>query len=234
MPLNVNVNVTDAVNGLHNLQKDQIPFTLARSLTATAKDEQQLVQDSLPGRFTLRNRFTQQGIRITPAQKNSSPIQAEVYTYTANEKTGAPDYLLGQEDGAEKIPHNGRAHIAVPTRYLRQMAPGIIPDELRPKNLMQIADSGKFTSRRGNTRNARLVRGFSFFLQTMHDGHAAIMGRYMTDRDAYPFYLLIPEATIKPVLGMAALIKQTAQANFIKNWRAVWKDVLAKGLRVRF
>jgi hypothetical protein len=237
MQLRATVDVSEAVAGLDDLQKSQIPFALAKTLTGCAKAAQAKVQENLGGKFTLRNDFTLRGIRIKPAEKRASVIEADVHTDTANRATGAPDYLLPQEEGGEKVPHNGRAHLAVPTRYLRQLAPGIIPAELRPRNLMALSDNaGKYPAmKRGSRerimRNPRLVRGFYFFIEPLKDGIDAILGRYTTDRDAYPFYLLIPEASIKPRLQMQQDVEAAVQSAFPGLWADTWKTIMARGLR---
>ncbi len=237
MPIRTSVDITKAIEGLHSLQKDQIPFALAKSLTATAKDGQAAVKAALPSKFTLRNRFVEGGIRITPAKKNGPRIEADVHTYTANSNSGAPGFMARQESGEERVPVQGRHHIAVPTRYLRQMAPNAIPTELRPRVLLGIVgDRYSTRNKKGQISlvSTRRVRGFVFFLQQMHDGNSAIMGRYFSDRDAYPFYLLIPDAQVRPRLGMAEIVDRVAQANLLKNWEEAWRGIFAKGLRVRF
>jgi hypothetical protein len=238
MQLKATVDVSEAVAGLDDLQKRQIPFALAKTLTGCAKAAQTVVQQNLSGKFTLRNDFTKQGIRIKPADKSpaSGVIEADVHTDTANRATGAPDYLLPQEDGGEKVPHGGRQYLAVPTRYLRQMAPGAIPTELRPRNLLG-AVGGRYTAttrKKGQIalRNQKVVRGFIFFLADLQDGHKAIMGRYFTEQDAYPFYLLIPDAKIKPRLEMQKDVEKAAQAAFPGLWAEAWKGIMARGLRI--
>lgn len=237
MQLKTTIDVSEAVAGLDELQKRQIPFALAKTLTGCARAGQVAVQESLGGKFTLRNNFTRQGIRIKPAEKNGAVIEADVHTDTANRATGAPDYLLPQEDGGEKVPHGGHEYLAVPTRYLRQMASGAIPTELRPRNLLG-AVGGRYTvvtRTKGQIalRNQKIVRGFVFFLAEMRDGHKAIMGRYFTDRDAYPFYLLIPEAQIKPRLEMQQDVERAAQRAFPELWNETWRAIMAKGLRIQ-
>ena len=164
-------------------------------------------------------------------------IEADVHTDTANRATGAPDYLLPQEDGGEKVPHGGRSYLAIPTRYLRQMASGAIPQELRPRNLLG-AVGGRYTAitrKKGQIalRNQKQVRGFVFFLQEISDGHKAIMGRYFTDHEAYPFYLLIPEAQIKPRLDMQRTVETVARAAFPELWAETWRTIMARGLIIK-
>jgi len=235
--LSVKVDASQLVSEVHDIQKKQLPFALASALTATTKDAQKGVQRGLNAKFTLRNRFTEQGIRIKPADKNKTPIAADVHTDTANRKTGAPDYLVDQEDGGEKIPYGGRHHIAVPTKYLRQMCPGVIPAELRPKNLLAASKiGGRFTTRNRKgqiaIKDQKIVRGFVFFIQTLKDGNPAIMGRYMTEQNAFPFYLLISEAHIKPRLKMEDTVTRIAQERFPRQWDVAWQRILSQGIKV--
>lgn len=236
MEIRTTVDATEAVAGLHELQRKSLPFAMAKTLTGSAKAGQRRVQESLAGKFTLRNTFTRSGIRYKPAEKNSTIMEADVHTDTANRSTGAPDYLGLQESGGEKTPYGGREYIAVPTRYLRQMCPGIIPQEMRPRNLLG-AVGGRYSHvKRGSgqiaLRNQKLVRGFEFFMQRLHDGHQAIMGRYFTDRDAYPFYLLISEANIKPRLSMQADVDIAVQTAFPELWEENWRHIMARGLHI--
>lgn len=233
----VKVDTTKSVAGVRELETKQLPFVLAKSLTDTVKDGQAEVQRNVRAAFKLRNTWTVQGIRIKPADKrgNNGRIEADVHTDTANRKTGAPDYLGRQEEGGEKVPHGGRQYIAVPTKYLRQMAPGVIPAELRPRNLLG-AVGGRYsaTNRKGQIalKNQRRVRGFEFFLQRLKHGEMAIVGRYFTDRDAYPFYLLIPHARVKRSrMEMVRTVERVANDRFGRHWDANWKQAYASGLR---
>lgn len=237
MNLKATVDVSEAVAGLDDLQKRQIPFALAKTLTGCAKTGQAKVQENLGGKFTLRNNFTRQGIRIKPAEKNSDRIEADVHTDTANRSTGAPDYLVAQEEGGEKVPHAGRQYLAIPTKYLRQIAPGVIPAELRPRNLLG-AVGGRYTAIKRKTgqialRNQKIVQGFVFFLQEISDGRKAIMGRYWTDRDAYPFYLLVSEGHIKPRLDMQKDVEEAVRAAFPELWDQTWKQIMLRGLNIK-
>ncbi len=94
----------------------------------------------------------------------------------------------------------------MPTIYLRQLAPGLSPEELRPRNLLgAVGDRYIYTARRGDKRgqiaprNQKIVKGFVFLIQEIHDGHKAIMSRNAAarERESFPFYLLTPEAHVK-------------------------------------
>ena len=239
MKLRTSIDVSEAVAGLNDLQKKQLPFALAATLTGCAKAGQAATQEGLSGKFHLRNDFTRRGIRIKPASKKGERIEADVHTDTANRNTGAPDYLVAQQGGGEKVPHGGRQFLAVPTKYLRQLAPGVIPAELRPRNLLGAVGGRFMVNRRGKAgalRNQRIVQGFVFFIQTLQSGNKAIMGRYWTDREetAYPFYFLIPEGKIRARLDMDKTVRQVVEREFPEQWQATWRRIMARGLRITY
>ena len=240
MELRVKLDAAALLEGLDDLQKKQIPYALAKTLTDCVKDGQSAVQESLGSKFELRNNFTRQGIRIKPADKRGDRIEADVHTDTANRSSGAPDYLGQQEVGGEKVPHGGHQYIAVPTVYLRILAPGVIPAELRPKNLLRAVGGRYDTTRRTKggerqiaLRNQKLVRGMVFFLQRLEDGHMAILGRYANAHDAYPFYLLISETDVKPRLEMEKTVRDAVEKSFPVNWQENFRRIMAKGLKIK-
>jgi hypothetical protein len=116
------------------------------------------------------------------------------------------------------------------------MAPGVIPAELRPKNLLG-AVGGRFAARtrKGQValRNQVRVKDFVFFIQKLRGGDMAIMGRYITDRDAYPFYLLIPRARVKrSQLEMEKTVERVVNERFGRHWDENWRAAYAAGLKI--
>lgn len=245
----VTVDAKGLMADMKGLEK-QIPYILARSLTNTAIGAEMDVRAKLPGQFTLRNTFTQKGIRYKAAQKNANIVQAEVFTDTENRKTGAPDYLGRQETGGEKFPHNGRMHIAIPMPALWQLIGGRnhpIPTELRPKNLLsgfvggRYADfrskKNKYTGERERQlllRPVKLVKGWIFFEQRARGGADYVMGRRADghERDIHPMYKLVPEVTVLPRLGMIPTVQSYVDAHFVEEWEKMWIAAAAKGIRI--
>lgn len=234
MTVRISVDLSDLVRARRELEKRHIPFALASTLTAVAQDAQQAVRRNVRASFKLRNSWTEQGVKIKAA--TPSNLQAVVYTDTANRATGAPDYLVRQDEGGEKVAVNGRSHIAVPTRYLRAMAPGVIPAEMRPRNLLG-ATGGRYAgrNRKGQValKNQRIVRGMVFFLQNLRGGHLAIFGRLADGRDAAPFYLLVDEVRIKKSgLQMEATVQRIVRERLERQWDVAWKRIYDRGIRL--
>jgi hypothetical protein len=108
MPIRIrfNVNAKDVIAGLQDIQKDQIPFVLAKSLTKVAQLAQKKIQGGLSKRFHLRRQdWEEKGVVITPAQKKDASPEARV--------EDRHDYMIRQETGDNKTPTSG-THLAVP------------------------------------------------------------------------------------------------------------------------
>jgi hypothetical protein len=233
MQLKATVDVSEAVAGLDELQHKSLPFALAKTLTGCARAGQRKVQDNLGNKFELKNNFTKQGIRIKPAEKYAADgvMQADVHTYLDTHTH--PDYMLPQEEGAEKVPWGGHHYIAVPTRYLFRIAGRIPPPELRIGSIManigDVYENGRRI--RGLDHAAKTGHALVFFVQEWQ-GHKYVFARYYQMRQAMPIYLLIPDAHIKPVLEMERDVDEAVQASFPALWQENWRQIMARGLRI--
>jgi hypothetical protein len=231
----IGIDASDLIRARRELEAKHIPFALAATLTGVVQDAQIEVQRNVRKAFTLRNRWTEQGIRIKPATPQN--LQATIYTDTANRRTGAPDDLVRQEEGGEKVPVQGREHIAVPTRYLRALAPGVIPAELRPRALLSVV-GGRYTTknRKGQLalRNQKIVRGLVFFVQRLGSG-SAIFARSANERnarDVVPFYILTPEVHVKQSeLRFVQTIQRVASERLERQWDVAWLQIYDRGIR---
>lgn len=227
--LGVKVDIDAAMRGVESIQKDKLPLIIARSLTAVAQEGQKAARLEEDRIFKTRNDWTVRNTKITPATRQK--LVAEVYTDTANRTTGAPDYMLRHETGGEKVPVNGREHIAVPTNYLRQLSGGAdkpIPDWLRPKALLKYVDTQTYTTRRGKTRGQpAAIHGLFFFKVRLKSGGWAILTRAAgADKsDAYPLYNLVTAAHIRAAFPMDKVVEETVDAEFAQIFEAIAEDV---------
>ena len=252
------VDLGDVPAGIESMLGEDLPFTIARFLTNVAQTGQEGARIAEKSVFKLRNDWTVRQTKITPATKKS--LVSEVYTDTSNYKSGAPDYLPRQDEGGEKVPLAGHRYLAIPTRYLRKLATGIIPDALRPKNLLppgaNVAEeySGNFAAkptvrpRRAIGRDARKKLGngeFVAFVQHTKSGTLCIfvrhggMGYHDGSNDAEPWYTLVREANIKPRFPMEQVVQGVIDAYADRDFDRAAAEVLVNaalksGLRVRF
>lgn len=86
----IDVNIPEVVQSLERFKRDQLPFATASALTASAKDGQQEVQRQLGGRFTIRRKWVERGVRIQAATKRRPT--AAVFS--------RDDFMLKQERGS--------------------------------------------------------------------------------------------------------------------------------------
>jgi hypothetical protein len=119
LKVEVKVDMSKLITGFR-----QVPFATALALTRTAQDAQLEVRRQLPQRFTIRNNFVSQGIRIVPATKTT--LEAAVLS--------RDDFMVRQEKGGTKTPKDGRS-IAVPEN-VRVNKRGIVTRANRPRQLL--------------------------------------------------------------------------------------------------
>lgn len=240
MQINLTCDVREPLEGIEKLLAEDLPFTLARFLTMQAQTGQEAARQlEGSGIFRLRNDWTVRNTKITPATKKS--MVAEVYTDTSNRATGAGDYLLKQGEGGERVPVQGRQHIAIPTEYLRKLAGGEnrpIPDWLRPRALLEYAEgNGKWTVVRGKMKgqqraSPKAVRGMYFFLVTYRSGAKGILARYVTDprEQVYPMYVFATSAHISKRFPMAEVVEKAVDGATEENFNRAAAEVLTNNL----
>lgn len=235
----VTLDATAAVADLDAAQTKDIPYAMALTLTRVAEDGAIEMRRREQQVFKLRNTWTQQNTKFTRAEKRSWPITSEVYTDTGN--ASAPDYMPPQEDGGEKVPFGGHAHIAIPTKYLRQYAPGVIPQSMRPKNLLPAgAELGRtYRVNVSAAPGARRFQGISrrgarslgstnalAFVQVDRRGTLCVFVRSSASgRDAEPWYILVPEVTIRARLEMAETVAKVVDQRFDQLWDDAWDSI---------
>jgi hypothetical protein len=256
--LNISCDISGPLAGIDELLGNDLPFTIARFLTLQAQSGQAAARGGERGIFKLRNDWTTRNTKITPATKET--LLSEVYTDTSNSKTGAPDYLPRQQTGGERVPVAGHTFLAIPTRYLRKIAPGVIPKALRPVSLLPanavlgMQYSGKFGRvgkastpyPRTRRQDAALGNGdFIAFAQTTRSGTLCIFVRHggidyhSGSRDAEPWYVLAREAHLKSIFPMEEIVEKAVAADMEKNFDRAAAEVLVNnalknGFRVKF
>jgi hypothetical protein len=244
--ISVTADFDAAIRAIGTIRDEQLPFAIARTLTMLAQDGQAAGREEEKGVFTNRNDWTVRNTKITAATKQT--LKAEVFTDTANRRTGAPDYLVRQEEGGERVPVNGREHIAIPTDYLRRMVGfnNIIPDDLRPKAMLAYAENrGRLVGRgpKGRLRLASIaVRGMYFFKVDLKSGAMAILARHANDprENAYPMYILVTRAHIRQRFHLDEDVDKAVQANLEHRFQlaaaeTITNDALrGSGLSVKF
>lgn len=92
MQISVTHTVGALLPKLDQFSQRQLPFSVARALTWTARDARDAVRADMPNRFTLRRQWVVQGIRYIPATK--ATMAAFVYS--------KDEFMQRQETGGIK------------------------------------------------------------------------------------------------------------------------------------
>jgi hypothetical protein len=194
--ISISVNAENVIKTLSDIKKRRLPFAMANALTQTAKQSQFVVQKRLREIFTIRNTWTERGIKITPARKSDSDQFAEVKVDR--------NYLVLQDLGGEKITHNGHRYVCVPIR----------------ENL----GIGNADIIRQRQRPSALIAAGKAFKVQLKDGRLFLFERISTGRGAarastiVPIYRLVLEARVRPVLQFESTVLDVVRTNFIPNF----------------
>jgi hypothetical protein len=129
----------------------QVDFAVVVALTRTARDCADAAKANLAKEFTLRNKYTERGIRITPAKKGPGEPFSEVYTLD--------QYIADHESGKKRdLPGEGWVPVSVRDVF------GVSPSKVLPKAL-----------RAPVLRNQKIHKGKRIFYTENWKGRKAIM-----------------------------------------------------------
>ncbi len=213
----------------------QIDFALVRTYTKAAQVAQQAIKESLPQRFTLRNNFVLNSIKIQAATKEH-PI-ASVYVPTEGRPNA--DFLIRQELGGIKTP-SGK-YLAIPINIKRSRANkrgvggGIIGKDERPRALLQRGDY-KSTRKRINRvflidsstparyRKERNGRMLPFGIYAAHPNRA---NHKKGGQGLTLLYALVPSGHVKPVFEF----RETGLREAQRALPGLFAESLAEALR---
>ena len=193
----------------------QLRFAAAVSLTMAAREARDSVRASMPSRFTIRRQWVVQGIRYTPASKDT--LEAMVFSKdpfmgrqeTGGIKTGSPSggnftgANLQQNKGKRVRPAMGR--VAVPTDKVLRSKSEIIRKSELPSGL---GERGFVIGKPGDTQflAKRFAKGKRAGLQIL--------------------YVLKRSTQIKPRLGLREITEKVVSRRFMK----IFSDQLEKAI----
>lgn len=133
--IEVKSNADQVARAMRNLGERQMPFVIAASLTALAKEGQGDVRGGLSEHFTVRNKRVEAGIRSIPAEKRDWP---NIFAVVGSKD----EFMVQHETGDTKRPRSGR-HLAIPNvaehgraGVITRTSSGAIPAHLKPRRVL--------------------------------------------------------------------------------------------------
>lgn len=224
MTVHVQVHVRQTYKALKGIQKDQFPWSLAISLTKTAKKAQERVRMRTRRVFHLHTEYIPRGIMVEYAKKKEvvqfGTTEAAVFT-----SRGITPFMAWHETGGTKRPRGQVLTIPGPnlTKYAYRTSTGKTRKTWQPKNLLS-----KPSPKKAGRKKGRLTR-YPFIIPK-HGTQPALLVRRVRkgDRGLEVLYVFRPQAVIKRRWGFEKVVNRVAQRWYTKIFAKEWQKALAK------
>lgn len=202
--MNITIKVDDSTfrRAMQGFER-QIPYAIARALTATAKDAQAALKAHLDKHFTVRTPWVAKGIRIEPAKKSN--LRAVV---------GSVDkFMEPQAVGGVKKPHEGRM-VGIP----------LVGKGLPRPSIKSVTRPSKWPG--GYT-----ARGDAFVGKLRTDEEAVwqrvLKGKGKDRREGLRLlYVMKPEVRLEPRWPIRETVEETVAARWEDNARAAIREAI--------
>lgn len=125
---------SDALLALSDLQRKQLPFAQRLALTRTAQAAQREIKKELPGRFTLRSNFVERGVKVQASTKRSPEAAVFWRAPGGPARRAFAEPLARQEEGGIKSPR--KKFLAIPRKVKRGKGGRITKSNL-PSNVLK-------------------------------------------------------------------------------------------------
>ena len=158
--IKVKVDFRETVKQLNKLEKKQVPFATAKSLTELAKIGQRAVRNNLDKKFELRAKsFIKRNIRIIPAKKRDvNKLKAFSAVYTDDKITKF--MVIHEEGGIRKSTQSKR--LSIPSTDLQKLqfrkSTGAVKKKYQPRTLLK--DFKGSRGKRGPRTRSRTKKPF--------------------------------------------------------------------------
>lgn len=227
--------ISECRRDLTTIQRQELPFVVAKTVTDLAKGSQGKIQRDMRQRFTIRSHWPIRGVRIEPAKKSDmrrygqceGAVKHLDHYMTLHEEGGEKENLSrGEPSGSRKrtaIPHyQSRRSLRTGTGRLKQSA----------KKYLQKPSSttGLFTRKRGVHRKPKP------FIISASGNRSLVVIRRNKHRDNLKYlFVLADRPRVKPRFEFEKTVRVYARENirrrFAENMRSAMAPVLAQSVR---
>ncbi|MBF0252152.1 MAG: hypothetical protein HQL35_16190 [Alphaproteobacteria bacterium] len=198
-------NIEDVERLLTDLEKQHLPFAVARALTRAAYESRDAVRADIANRFTLRTRRAQQGVRVHAAKYRKGvplgALQADVHTldwYMEDQETGG---LRGRTPSGHRR--------AVPTLHMRRG--GTFQGKVKKRARSTLLETRAGTRKRKKKASAAPRP----FLVRVSPQTEVIFVREGRGRlPILPLFVLTDRVRVRPRLGMDETTRDTMARRF--------------------
>lgn len=217
--LTLKVDVTKAVSWFDEIEEKQLPFAIAKSINATAKDVQLAEREHMHATFHLnREQWADRSVKITHfAKKTEQSATIAIAPPGSDAKPYKVDVFGKFEEDTEKTGFQGHA-IVVPVDATRTKG-GIISNTMRPSklNLQPVTSRSDLRIYTGD-RNTVLIQ--------RPDGTGLVIQRTGPHRlgvlDGTVLFLLKPRVTIVPNLQFEPIGERVVDERFQERFDEAW------------
>lgn len=219
MSVSVVVGLSNLMSNMDDISRQQIPFALAKALTATAKQVQAAENAGVARSFDRPTPFTKKAFAISPATKHE--LVARVFA-----KDVQNEYLLPQVEGGtrgfktfeEKFASGSDAKVALPGAAVKLNQYG----NMSKAKILQIA---RDLNSSGNAK--RFFKG----VPKGSDLPDGIYARVNNNTSIAPLMVFATEAVYKKRFDFSAIAKEEVTARFEQNMAAAWSQAIRTARR---
>jgi hypothetical protein len=203
---------------------DQVPFALAKAITAVLKTGQKAQVEYMGTAFTLRRKdFARLSVKITGFPNKNKPV-GEI---AISSPGGRSDIFQKFERGQDKFPHAGRTFIAVPKTgsLVKKRKSSIVPENLRPRALQEhpLLSLRTFVKPFKNDPSKLGI----FAVDRAAESRDRSKKRNANRARPRLLYTLIDEAPIKETLNFVKTITDTVSRDFASDFEREFAKAIA-------
>jgi len=189
--ITVNILNRETIKDLSDLEKKQLPYVCAKTLTDVAIGAQGEIKKQMPSRFTLRSRWATQGVRIEPAKK----ADIKQHGFCEAVVKHIDPYMTKQEEGGtRRLASHGKESnktVAVVASGVKRNSSGSVPVPTK-KALHLLSKSAKSEIKKVKRKHGRHRKPKPFIIPRKGEQRSKTVIAIRTEQDRYPLkYLFV-------------------------------------------